>query len=120
MPGTLLTNSFPKRMQQQRWSVLLNNARQCWNKSHLHGSFILAPRHSRLIYDLMLRVFLCVALSCSGFCEMRAGREPEAAQTIQELQIGIQNKAPSTYFPLATALFRRVQTHHAASWQYVR
>jgi hypothetical protein len=68
--------------------------------------FILVPRHSRLIYDLMLRIFLCVALSCSGFCEMSAGREPEAAQTIQELEIGIQNKAPSTYFALATELFR--------------
>ena len=81
--------------------------------------FILVPRHSRLIYDLMLRIFLCVALSCSGFCEMSAGREPEAAQTIQELEIGIQNKAPSTYFALATELFRSGQKDDAAFWYYV-
>src|ERR1700747_21567 len=67
----------------------------------------------------MLRIFLFVALSCSGFCEMSAGREPEVAQTIQELEVGIQNKAPSTYFALATELFRSGQKDDAAVWYYV-
>jgi hypothetical protein len=67
----------------------------------------------------MLRVFLLAALSCSFFCQTSAGREPEAAQTIQELEIGIENKAPSTYFALATELFRSGRKDDAAFWYYV-
>ena len=85
----------------------------------IYTGLILVPRQIRQIYDLMLRIFLFVALSCSGFCEMSAGREPEVAQTIQELEVGIQNKAPSTYFALATELFRSGQKDDAAFWYYV-
>jgi hypothetical protein len=67
----------------------------------------------------MLRIFLFVAISCSGFCEISVAREPEVAQTIQELEVGIQNKAPSTYFALATELFRSGQKDDAAFWYYV-
>jgi hypothetical protein len=67
----------------------------------------------------MLRTFLFVAISCSGLCEISVAREPEAAQTIQELEVGIQNKAPSTYFALATELFRSGQKDDAAFWYYV-
>ncbi|HEX3445379.1 MAG TPA: hypothetical protein VHS80_11730 [Chthoniobacterales bacterium] len=73
----------------------------------------------RLTYDLMLRVFLFAALSCWVCCQTSAGREPEVAQTIQELVIGIQNKAPSTYFALATELFRSGRKDDAAFWYYV-
>ena len=76
-------------------------------------------RHIRLTYNLMLRVFLFAALSCWVCCQPSAGREPEAAQTIQELEIGIQNKAPSTYFALATELFRSGRKDDAAFWYYV-
>jgi hypothetical protein len=76
-------------------------------------------RQMRFVDDLMLRAFLFAALSYSIFCQTSAGREPEAAQTIQELEIGIQNKAPSTYFALATELFRSGQKDDAAFWYYV-
>jgi hypothetical protein len=80
---------------------------------------MLMPRPVRFIGDLMLRVFLFAALSYSVFCWTSAGREPGAAQTIQELEIGIQNKAPSTYFALATELYRSGQKDDAAFWYYV-
>jgi hypothetical protein len=69
--------------------------------------------------NAMLRVFLFAALSSSFFCQIIAGREPEAAQTIQELEIRIQDKAPSTYFALATELFRGGRKDDAAFWYYV-
>jgi hypothetical protein len=80
---------------------------------------MLMSRLVRFIYDPMLRVFLFVALSYSFFCRTSAGREPDAMQTIQELEIGIQNKAPSAYFALATELFRSGQKDDAAFWYYV-
>jgi hypothetical protein len=80
---------------------------------------MLMPPHMRFINGLTLRGFLFAALSYSVFCQTIAGREPGAAQTIQELEIGIQNKAPSTYFALATELFRSGQKDDAAFWYYV-
>jgi hypothetical protein len=46
-------------------------------------------------------------------------REPDAARTIQQLEDGIQNKAPATYFALATELFRNNQKDEAAFWYFV-
>jgi len=67
----------------------------------------------------MLRAFLFAALTASLFCQIAAGREPDAAQTIEELEVGIQNKSPSTYFALATELFRNGHKDDAAFWYYV-
>ena len=46
-------------------------------------------------------------------------KEPEAAQTIQQLADGIVNKPPATYFSLATELYREGQKNEAAFWYYV-
>jgi hypothetical protein len=48
-----------------------------------------------------------------------SAREPEAAQAIQELANGIVDKAPATYFALATELYREDQKDEAAFWYYV-
>jgi hypothetical protein len=79
----------------------------------------LVLRPVRLTYDLMLRVFLFAALTPSFFCQLAPAREPEATQTIEELEIGIQNKSPATYFALATELFRKGQKDDASFWYYV-
>ena len=67
----------------------------------------------------MSRVFLFAVLIPLFFCQPSIAREPEAIQTIEELEVGIQNKAPSTYFALATELFRSGQKDDAAFWYYV-
>lgn len=48
-----------------------------------------------------------------------SAREPEATQVIQELANGIVDKAPATYFALATELYREGQKDEAAFWYYV-
>jgi hypothetical protein len=48
-----------------------------------------------------------------------SAREPEAAQAIQQLADGIVDKAPPTYFALATELYREGQKDEAAFWYYV-
>ena len=46
-------------------------------------------------------------------------KEPEAADTIQQLADGIVDKPPATYFSLATELYREGQKDAAAFWYYV-
>ncbi len=48
-----------------------------------------------------------------------SAREPQAAQAIQQLADGIVDKAPTTYFALATELYREGQKDEAAFWYYV-
>jgi hypothetical protein len=48
-----------------------------------------------------------------------SAREPEAAQAIQQLADGVVDKAPATYFALATELYREGQKDEAAFWYYV-
>ena len=67
----------------------------------------------------MFRTFLCAVLSFSAFYQIGTAREPETAQTIEELEQGIENKEPSTYFALATELFRSGQREDAAFWYFV-
>jgi hypothetical protein len=67
----------------------------------------------------MLRVFLFAALISSAFCQIATAGEPAVAQTIEELEFGIQNKPPATYFALATELFRSGQKDDASFWYYV-
>jgi hypothetical protein len=67
----------------------------------------------------MLRAFLFVALTASFVCSIAPGHEPEAAQAIEELEVGIQNKSPTTYFALATELFRSGRRDDATFWYYV-
>jgi hypothetical protein len=67
----------------------------------------------------MLRILLFVAFATSILSQAAAVREPEADQTIEELETGIQNKSPATYFALATELFRQGQKDDAAFWYYV-
>jgi hypothetical protein len=67
----------------------------------------------------MSRVLLASALASLVLCQMAAAREPEASQTIEELEQGIQNQPPATYFALATELFRQGRTEDAAFWYYV-
>jgi len=52
-------------------------------------------------------------------CQVTLAREPEAAQTIQQLADGIVDRPPATYFSLATALYREGQKDEAAFWYYV-
>jgi hypothetical protein len=67
----------------------------------------------------MFRTFLCAVLTFLVFCQMGFAREPETAQTIEELKLGIQNKEPATYFALATELYRNGQKDDAAFWYFV-
>jgi len=67
----------------------------------------------------MSRVFLFAVLIPSFFGQPTTAREPEAIQTIEELETGIQSKSPATYFALATELFRSGQKDNAAFWYYV-
>jgi hypothetical protein len=71
------------------------------------------------MYDFMARVFLFAVLIASFFSQPTTAREPEAIQTIEELEVGIQNKSPATYFALATELFRNGQKDDASFWYYV-
>jgi hypothetical protein len=76
-------------------------------------------RYLHLICDPMLRVLLFAVVTLSVFCQIATAREPTAAQTIEELQVGIQNKPPATYFALATELFRNGQKDDASFWYYI-
>jgi hypothetical protein len=67
----------------------------------------------------MSRVFLFAVLIPLFLCQPTRAREPEAIQTIAELEAGIQNKPPATYFALATELFRNGQKDDASFWYYV-
>ena len=67
----------------------------------------------------MSRVFLFAVLIPLFFCQPTIAREPEAIQTIEELEVGIQNKSPATYFALATELYRNGQKDDASFWYYV-
>lgn len=52
-------------------------------------------------------------------CQTTTAKEPEAADTIQQLADGIVDKPPPTYFSLATELYREGQQDEAAFWYYV-
>jgi hypothetical protein len=67
----------------------------------------------------MLRILLLTYLTGGFFCQPGGSREPEATQTIEELEVGIQNKPPATYFALATELYRSGQKGEATFWYYV-
>src|ERR1700730_11083119 len=88
-------------------------------KSDARGSHNVDSSAVRLIYDLMSRVFLFAVLIPLFFCQPTIAREPEAIQTIEELEVGIQNKSPATYFALATELYRNGQKDDASFWYYV-
>jgi hypothetical protein len=87
--------------------------------SDARGSHNVDSSTVRLIYDLMSRVFVFAVLIPLFFCRPTTAREPEAIQTIEELEVGIQNKPPATYFALATELYRSGQKDNAAFWYYV-
>jgi hypothetical protein len=66
----------------------------------------------------MLRTLpIVAAMVLSWF--VASAREPETAQTIQQLADGIVDKPPATYFSLATELYREGQKDEAAFWYYV-
>jgi hypothetical protein len=66
----------------------------------------------------MLRLLFTTAAALV-FSVPASAREPDTARTIQQLEDGIQNKAPATYFALATELFRNNQKDEAAFWYFV-
>jgi hypothetical protein len=67
----------------------------------------------------MYRAFLILIVTALIASQPGRAREPEAAQTIETLKYNIQNKAPATYFALATELFRQGDKEEAAFWYYV-
>jgi hypothetical protein len=67
----------------------------------------------------MHRELVIFATAVVVSCQATLAREPEAAQTIQELADGIVDKAPATYFALATELYREGQKDQAAFWYFV-
>ena len=67
----------------------------------------------------MIRGILFVAIAVLISPVVAPAREPETAQTIQLLADGIVDKAPTTYFALATELYREGQKNEAAFWYYV-
>jgi hypothetical protein len=67
----------------------------------------------------MVRLLLLVGTATLLFSGPAFGRESGAARTIQQLEDGIQNKAPATYFALATELFRNNRKDEAAFWYFV-
>jgi hypothetical protein len=67
----------------------------------------------------MPRAFLISAATVLIFSQITPAHEPDAVQTIEQLELGIQDKAPDTYFALATELFRNGQKDDAAFWYYV-
>jgi hypothetical protein len=67
----------------------------------------------------MSRALLISALISLAIWHVAPAREPEAAQTIEELEGGIQNKSPATYFALATELYRKGEKEAASFWYYV-
>jgi hypothetical protein len=66
----------------------------------------------------MFRTLLIVVVMVLSWF-VASAREPEAAQTIQELADDIVNRPPATYFSLATELYREGQKDEAAFWYYV-
>jgi hypothetical protein len=67
----------------------------------------------------MLRIVPVIVLTLL-FSPLAAwAKEPESAQTIQQLADDIVNKPPPTYFSLATELYREGQRDEAAFWYYV-
>ena len=67
----------------------------------------------------MQRELVIFATAAAVLCHVALAREPEAAQTIQQLADGIIDKPPATYFSLATELYREGQKNEAAFWYYV-
>jgi hypothetical protein len=67
----------------------------------------------------MSRILLIVGAALLVSSPVVSAREPETAQTIQELADGIGDKPPPTYFALATELYREGQKGEAAFWYYV-
>lgn len=67
----------------------------------------------------MHRELLIFATAAMVSCQVTMAREPAAAKTIQQLADGIVDKAPATYFSLATELYREGQKDEAAFWYYV-
>jgi hypothetical protein len=67
----------------------------------------------------MHRAFLLFVVTALIASQPGLSREPEATQTIENLKYNIQNKAPATYFALATELFRQGNKEEAAFWYYV-
>jgi hypothetical protein len=67
----------------------------------------------------MHRELFILATAAVVLCQATLAREPEAAQTIQQLADGIVDKPPATYFSLATELYREGQKDEAAFWYYV-
>src|ERR1700758_5473893 len=67
----------------------------------------------------MHREFFIFATAVAVSCQLTLAKEPEAAQTIQQLADDIVNKPPATYFALATELYREGQKDEAAFWYYV-
>jgi hypothetical protein len=67
----------------------------------------------------MLRLVLLAGAATLLFSDPALAREPESVRTIRQLEDGIQNKAPATYFALATELFRNNQKEEAAFWYFV-
>jgi hypothetical protein len=67
----------------------------------------------------MHRELVILATAAVVSCQVTLAREPEAAQTIQQLADGIVDRPPATYFSLATELYREGQKDEAAFWYYV-
>src|SRR5580658_6200074 len=67
----------------------------------------------------MHRELVIFVIAAVVSCQVTLAREPEAAQTIQQLADGIVDKPPATYFSLATELYREGQKDEAAFWYYV-
>ena len=67
----------------------------------------------------MHRELVIFATAAVLLCQVVLAREPEAAQTIQQLADGIVDRPPATYFSLATELYREGQKSEAAFWYYV-
>jgi hypothetical protein len=67
----------------------------------------------------MHRVLVIFATALAVSCQVTLAKEPESAQTIQQLADDIVNKPPATYFSLATELYREGQKNEAAFWYFV-
>jgi hypothetical protein len=69
-------------------------------------------------YFMLRRILFAATVVLIASPAVRA-REPETAQTIQQLADDIVDKPPATYFSLATELYREGQKEEAAFWYYV-
>jgi hypothetical protein len=88
-------------------------------KSYLGRALSWLPSEHSPHLDFMSRAFLISAATVLIFPQIAPAHEPDAVQTIEQLELGIQNKAPDTYSALATELFRNGQKDDAAFWYYV-